>query len=96
MLEAKEEEEEQDNAEEEEEEEEEKEEEEDNANDDDEVDEEKEADVSWYERSGAGEMKGKILDGQIDMEIPSQFKLVRIFTSSTFTGKFMRTSHLVC
>ena len=31
----------------------------------------------------------KILNGYLNVDVPSQLKLVRIFTSSTFTGKFL-------
>ena len=33
------------------------------------------------------EASRKALEGDIDMECPSPAKIVRIFTSSTFTGK---------
>jgi hypothetical protein len=35
-------------------------------------------------------LQAKAIVGRIDMECPSQAKIVRIFTSSTFTGHFYR------
>ena len=49
--------------------------------------EEDEVDDSWWvSTAGMEETTKRIIEGNIDMEIPSQIKIVRIFTSSTFTG----------
>ena len=53
----------------------------------DEDEEEDEVDDSWWVgAAGMKETARMIIEGNIDMEIPSQVKIVRIFTSSTFTG----------
>ena len=41
-------------------------------------------------------IKLAILNGQMNIEIPSQVKLVRIFTSSTFTGNFFLHRKYLC
>ena len=54
---------------------------------DEDEEEEDEVDDSWW--VGTADMEEttrRIIEGSIDMEIPSQVKIVRIFTSSTFTG----------
>ena len=44
-------------------------------------------DDSWWNGTDSIEEKIKrIFEGDFNMEIPNQVKLVRIFTSSTFTG----------
>ena len=56
-------------------------------NEEDEDEEEDEVDDSlWVGTADMGETTRRIIEGNIDMEIPSQVKIVRIFTSSTFTG----------
>ena len=53
----------------------------------DEDEEDDEVDDSWWvSTAGMKETTKRIIEGNFDMEIPSQIKIVRIFTSSTFTG----------
>ena len=40
----------------------------------------------WTGAISVKEVAEKIIQGNVDIEVPSQVKLVRIFTSSTFTG----------
>ena len=40
----------------------------------------------WFGTENMKEKTMRIVEGNLDMEIPSQVKIVRIFTSSTFTG----------
>ena len=53
---------------------------------------EEDKDTKWLEAMQYGnDVIEKIIKGNVDIEIPSQVKLVRIFTSSTFTGNFSLT-----
>ena len=40
----------------------------------------------WFGTENMKEKTMRIVEGNLDMEIPPQVKIVRIFTSSTFTG----------
>ncbi len=59
--------------------------EEDEAGEDEEVE-----DVNDNDKPEELDMVGSIINGNIDIEVPSQIRLVRIFTSSTFTGRYFR------
>ena len=53
---------------------------------------EEDKDMKWLEAMQNGnDVIEKIIKGNVDIEIPSQVKLVRIFTSSTFTGRLFLT-----